>query len=113
MSDKGGIKHDGGKPRTELMSSAALIELSKVLEYGSRKYSPWNWAKGLSYSRVVGAALRHLLAWKDGEDKDPETGLSHLAHAMCNLMFLLDYEDRDVKELDDRRPPDTRRKPKT
>jgi len=109
-NENGGRKFDNGKPRTDLISSAAILELAKVLEFGARKYDPWNWASGIKYSRIIGAALRHLLAWKDGEDQDPETGLSHVAHAMCNLMFLLDYLDRQRSDLDDRRPLDTRKK---
>lgn len=105
-----GKKFDQDKPRMELLSSAAMIEVAKVLGFGAKKYDPWNWAKGISYSRIIGAAMRHMAAWKDGEDKDPESGLNHLAHAMCGLMFLLDYIDREQTHLDDRRPNDTRKK---
>lgn len=106
-------KFDQGKPRMELLPSSALLEISKVLTEGAKKYDPWNWAKGLQYSRLIGAVMRHVSAWKDGEDKDPETGLSHLAHAACGLMFLLDYLDRNQTHLDDRRPLETRRSVKT
>lgn len=51
--------------------------------------------------RPLAAALRHVFAFIGGEDKDPETSLSHLAHASCCLMFLLEFEDTK-KELDDR-----------
>jgi hypothetical protein len=44
-----------------------------------------------------------MLAWNDGESVDPETGISHLAHAACNLLFLLDYEARNMVDFDDRR----------
>ena len=40
----------------------------------------------------------------DGEDKDPESGLSHLAHAACCIMFLLEFE-KTHPELDDRYKP--------
>jgi hypothetical protein len=85
----------------ELLPPFAQEEIAKVLTYGARKYDPYNWAKGMPWMRVYGAALRHLNAFARGEDTDPETGLSHVAHAACNLMFLLEYE-RFHQELDDR-----------
>jgi hypothetical protein len=51
-----------------------------------------NWRKGMAWHRLFGAALRHLWAWYRGEKADPETGLSHLAHAACCVLFLLTYE---------------------
>ena len=98
---KGGIKHDQEKVRLELISSKALIELGKVLTYGAKKYDSHNWREGICYSRIIGAILRHITAFNDGEDKDPETGLSHIAHAMCECMFLLEFEQTHA-ELDDR-----------
>jgi Domain of unknown function (DUF5664) len=96
-----GIKFDQDKTRMELLPPFAQEEIAKVLTYGARKYDPYNWAKGMPWTRVYGAALRHLNAFARGEDTDPETGLSHVAHAACNLMFLLEYE-RFHPELDDR-----------
>jgi hypothetical protein len=96
-----GIKFDQDKVRMELLPPFAQEEIAKVLTYGARKYDPYNWAKGMPWTRVYGAAIRHLNAFARGEDKDPETGLSHVAHAACNLMFLLEYE-RFHPELDDR-----------
>lgn len=93
MSKKqGGIKHDEGKPRMELLPTAPLVEIAKVLSFGAEKYSPHNWRGGFDYSRLVGATLRHLTAWNDGEDKDEESGISHLAHAGCCILFLLEQE---------------------
>ena len=96
-----GSKHDQDKVQLELLSPIALTEIGKVLTFGAKKYASHNWRKGLSWSRVLGAALRHLLAFIGGEDKDPESGLSHLAHLGCCVMFLLEYEVTK-KELDDR-----------
>jgi hypothetical protein len=96
-----GIKFDQDKVRMELLPPFAQEEIAKVLTYGARKYDPYNWAKGMPWTRVYGAAIRHLNAFARGEDTDPETGLSHVAHAACNLMFLLEYE-RFHPELDDR-----------
>jgi hypothetical protein len=67
---------------------AALIDVSRVLEYGTRKYAPNNWRKGIERERLQAAALRHWLAWRSGEVNDPESGLDHRAHCLCELMFL-------------------------
>ncbi len=85
-------KHDQGKPRMELLPPEALEEIAKVLTFGSKKYDAHNWRKGFEYSRLLGAALRHITAYNGGEDKDPESGLSHLSHASCCLMFLITQE---------------------
>lgn len=96
-----GIKNDYGKPPVGLLSTAALIEMSKVLAYGEGHYGRHNWRKGIAWQRLINAALRHILAFNGGEDKDEATGISHIAHAMCMLMFLLEEEQTRV-DLDDR-----------
>ena len=102
---KGGMKFDGDKPRMDLIDRAAMEELGYVLGFGANKYAAHNWRKGINYSRLVGAALRHIHAFNDGEDKDPESGYSHIGHAMCCLMFLMgtikhnpDMDDRWSKD---------------
>lgn len=94
-------KHDGGKEDMSLLSTIAIKELTQVLDFGKRKYASHNWRKGMQWTRLSSAALRHIFAWIGGEDKDPESGLSHLAHAMCCLMFLLEYKTTRAS-LDDR-----------
>jgi len=96
----GGIKHDQDKPRMDLLDPYAIEQLAKVLTFGASKYAAHNWREGISKSRLIAAALRHLFAYLGGQDKDPETGLSHIGHAMCCCMFLLGLEHRP--ELDDR-----------
>lgn len=95
------VKHDAGKPPMSLLSRTALEEVAKALDFGAKKYAAHNWRKGFKWSRTLDAASRHLYAFIDGEDKDPESGLSHLAHAMCCLMFTLEFE-KTHPELDDR-----------
>lgn len=87
----GGSKYDDEKPDMALLSSIALEEVAKVMTFGKKKYAAHNWRKGIVYSRLLAAALRHVFAFLRGEDKDPESGLSHLAHAMCCLMFCLEF----------------------
>lgn len=100
-SESGALKYDAGKPPMELLSTIALVEIAKVMGKGKDKYGAQNWRSGLAWSRVIGAALRHISAFNAGEDLDPETGLSHLGHASCCLMFLLEYT-KTHPELDDR-----------
>lgn len=96
-----GIKHDSDKPDMSLLSSIAMVKVAEVMSFGKKKYAAHNWRGGFAWSRPAAAALRHIFAWLGGENKDPETGLSHLAHASCCLMFLLEFESTRV-ELDDR-----------
>lgn len=95
-----GTKNDSGKPRVSLLSSIALIELSKVMTYGETKYASHNWRKGFKWSRIMDAAMRHLLAYNSGERIDKETNLSHLSHCMANLMMLVVFENTNVGEDD-------------
>ena len=95
-----GVKYDSDKPRMDLLDPHAIEQLAKVLGFGAQKYAAHNWRKGISKGRLLAAALRHLFAYLGGQDTDPETGLSHAAHAMCCCMFLLGLEGR--ADLDDR-----------
>ena len=90
---KTAVKHDDGKADWSLLPFEALEEVVKVMEYGKTKYSAHNWSsgEGFKYSRVFNASMRHLLSFMRGEDKDPETGLSHIAHCACNILFLLHF----------------------
>lgn len=90
------LKHDGSKVRFELMSVPAMQAIAEVMTFGARKYTDHNWRKGFAWSRLIGAAIRHLFAWIGGEDKDPESKLSHLAHVGCCIMFLLEHEIRKL-----------------
>lgn len=94
------IKHDTNKVPLELLSPIALTKIGEVLHFGAKKYASHNWRKGMVWSRLLGALLRHTLAYIGGQDKDPETGLSHLAHAGCCIMFLLEYEEKGLGEDD-------------
>ena len=87
-------KFDDGKPPLSLLPRRALEEEALVLAHGAEKYGMNNWRKGMAFSRLADACLRHVYAFLDGEDKDEESGLSHLAHARCCLGFLLEYEGR-------------------
>lgn len=94
------IKKDDNKPMMTLLSPFALEEMAKVLTFGSTKYDDNNWRKGLKYTRILSAVMRHLTAYQKGEPLDPESGLSHLAHAACGLMMLIEYEKTNTGEND-------------
>lgn len=87
-----GKKLDQDKPPMSLIPYMAIREIAKVLAFGAKKYEPWNWAKGMDWSRLISAAERHLGAFKDGIDADEETGLMHLAHLGACVVFLICYQ---------------------
>jgi hypothetical protein len=87
-----GRKDDGGKIRVDLLPIGALQEVARVLTFGANKYGANNWQNVEPRSRYYGAALRHLFARGRGETHDSESGLPHLAHAACCILFLLSAE---------------------
>ena len=85
----------------------AVIEVGKVAGFGARKYARYNFAKGYAWSLSFDAVQRHLLAWWDGEDRDPESGLSHLAHAAWHCLTLMTFAFRK-RGTDDRFPQEVK-----
>jgi hypothetical protein len=91
-----GTKYDDGKDPLWFLDGAVMAGVARVLGFGAKKYSPHNWRKGMKWSRLYSAAMRHIFKHLDGEKLDPETGESHLDHAICCLMFLSHYEKRKL-----------------
>ena len=88
-----GQKDDKEKNRLDLIEPEFIEGVGKVLTFGANKYEPNNWQKVEdAKDRYYAAALRHLIAWRKGEKTDPESGLSHLDHVACNIMFLQHFE---------------------
>lgn len=88
-----GTKHDADKPRYDLVPWVAVSVVVKVLTFGAKKYGAENWRGVENWRRrYFAAALRHVFNWWGGERCDPETGLPHLAHAVCCLLFILELE---------------------
>jgi len=84
-----GAKADGGKLDLTLVPPEVVEAMARVQEYGARKYTRDGWRSVPEAARRYYAALkRHLAAFEKGEDLDPDTGLHHLDHALCNLGFL-------------------------
>ena len=92
------------KPQLQLVPSVAIQELAAALADGAKKYGAWNW-RGASVETMtyLGAILRHTFAVIDGEDADPQSGVSHLGHISANCAILLDAAKH--KTLVDNRPP--------
>jgi hypothetical protein len=91
-----GIKFDGSKLRYSLIPLDSLQEVVKVLEFGAKKYAPDNWKHvDNAQARYWDAAMRHIVAYKLEDKADSETGLSHLAHAICCLLFLLNFDNQE------------------
>lgn len=89
-----GSKHDSGKPLMGAVPPNAQLAVAKVLTFGAEKYGRDNWRQvENAETRYMDAALRHINAYQRGEVADPESGESHLAHAVCSLMFMLELQE--------------------
>lgn len=85
-----------------LIPPYAMEQTAWVHKLGAVKYGPYNWRKtGVCASTYVHAIMRHLNAWRDGEDLDPESGISHIAHIAASCNILLDAQKCET--LDDDR----------
>ena len=82
-------KFDQGKPKFSLLPTKALKLVAQIFTGGEVKYGAYNHMKGTTWCRYWDAASRHMNAWLDGEDLDPESGKNHLAHAIASLLILL------------------------
>jgi hypothetical protein len=92
------LKKDMGKPRWDLLPLEAVEGIVKVLTFGASKYEDNGW-KGLGdqQERIHAAVMRHYTALRKGETIDSESGLPHLDHMMCNLMFLKFFSLQEEK----------------
>ena len=90
-------KHDDGKRMWDLLPYSAVGQVVDVLNYGARKYGEDSW-KGVGRERYFPPAMRHLTAGWEGEMTDPESGIHHLAHAACNVLFMLWLDDNKIKK---------------
>jgi len=99
--NESGSKFDKGKLRYDLIHVYPLARVAEVYTIGANKYDDRNWEKGMSWSRLYGAAQRHLNAFWSGESIDPENGQHHLAAVSFCINALMEYENTHP-ELDDR-----------
>lgn len=91
-------KHlDEGKVNLQyVLVFKGLDEVARVGEFGAKKYGQFNYMAGASYMRFLGSCSRHLCAFIRGEDKDLESGCSHLAHLIFDALMLLEWRARKV-----------------
>lgn len=104
MAEENGKKNDKDfrvKPPITLVPLEAMWEIAKVMGFGREKYDAHNWKGGIKYSRLLDAAMRHIIQFTQGEDVDSESGLNHLAHAGCCITMLLELT-KHRPDLDDR-----------
>lgn len=88
----------------DLVPSTAIAVAALAHLDGACKYGRWNWRiAGVRASIYVAAAMRHIEAWNNGEDNDPDSGVSHLGHALACLNILIDAAACS-KLTDDRAP---------
>ncbi|MEM4721776.1 MAG: DUF5664 domain-containing protein [Candidatus Methanomethylicaceae archaeon] len=96
-----GYRMDVGKLRWDLLPVVAMEELVRVYGYGIQKgYPERNWEMGMAWSRMFGAMMRHAWRFWGGEDRDPESGICHMAHVVWNALGLLEYYLRGSGEDD-------------
>lgn len=92
------------KPPLHLIPPSALVLESMAMKNGADKYGPYNWrSRRVSITTYLSAMFRHLLQIQDGEDIDPESGISHLAHIRAGAGIVIDAQS--LGRLDDDRPP--------
>jgi hypothetical protein len=95
-------KHfSSGKVQLHQLPRWVLWQVAKVCMYGTMKYGKWNWRAGMPWSELFDSATRHQDDWWEGVDTDHESGLHHLDHAICDLIFLRWYT-RQYQKGDDR-----------
>lgn len=99
VTEKTGIKYDRGKLRWYLLPWASVKEIVRVVTFGAEKYGPENWKELTDPDeRYFSAIMRHLEAWRGGQKEDEETGMNHLAHAGCGILFLLWFDIKRRKD---------------
>lgn len=96
-----GDKFDSGKPPMKYLTTEFLNGTALAQEYGAKKYNPWNFQKGLEYSSMYDACIRHMTEWFHGDTNDKESGLNHLFHAAANLNMLI-WMEANKPAMDDR-----------
>ena len=96
-----GVRFNEGKRRLDLVPTSFVNGVADVLGFGATKYEDNNWKKGMKWSSVIASLKRHLAAFESGEDFDKESGLFHLDHVSCNVLFLKEYY-KIAPQFDDR-----------
>jgi len=92
------MKDIEGKYDPTYMFRSAKIAIHHVREYGSRKYKNRDTWRLTNREEYIKAAERHLDAIKEGEEFAGDSGLPHIWHALCDIMFAIESEKIDMQE---------------
>lgn len=96
-----GLKYDQDKLRWDLLPIEEIEDVVKILTFGAQKYSANSWQQlEDGQNRYFAALMRHIVEYRKGNPKDEESGLHHLSHALCNVIFLL-WLDKNKKPNED------------
>lgn len=98
------IKADDGKLKWSLMPFNELEDVVRVLMNGAKKYKPDNWKKCDDTKRYEDALMRHIVDYQKGNklDNGPKgDGLPHLAHAICNCLFLMWFDNQVSRQIEE------------
>jgi hypothetical protein len=96
-----GLKYDADKPDLSLIPKEAMEHCARAFMYGAKLYGRDNYRKGMEWQKLSAAILRHITAWKDGEDSAEDSKVSHIGHALAGLSMLAYYIDNN-KGVDNR-----------
>jgi hypothetical protein len=97
-----GMRYNDGKLKWSYVHFQSMEPMVRVLMFGAQKYEPHNWQKGLNKVEILESMQRHLAKMMDGEENDPESGLSHIGHIMCNAMFWSYMDLRDKGKINEK-----------
>ena len=99
------IKDDNGKLQWTLLPYREMEDVIKVLMEGARKYKPNNWQNCDDLARYKDALMRHVTTYIKGQKLDvgPKGDkLPHLAHAICNCLFLMWFDNEEIQDTVER-----------
>lgn len=88
MSQDKAERYNQNKIEYSLLDFECLKPCAEVLAFGAKKYSRDNWKKGMPREEILDSLLRHIGALLNGQELDPESGITHIGHIQANAMFL-------------------------
>lgn len=97
---KKGVKYDKGKAPLSYLTFESLKAEAEVFRYGAKKYNKHNYKLGMEWTRILDAAMRHLVSFNNKNDLDEESGLNHLWHAKACLAMLIYYYENKIGKDD-------------
>jgi len=98
-----GLRYNQNKPKLSYCNFGLSVTIgeARVWERGAEKYAPGNWTKGMPILECIDSLQRHIDAFQNGENLDPESGLPHVDHIVCCAKILSnsfherpDFDDR-------------------